>query len=45
MIPVDICWTEEQLLFENYFTSTLTMIIILLVDLFISLNTVFYEAG
>ncbi|CAD8096828.1 unnamed protein product [Paramecium sonneborni] len=45
MIPVDICWTEEQLLFGNYFISTLTMIIILFIDLFISLNTVFYEAG
>ncbi|CAD8054681.1 unnamed protein product [Paramecium primaurelia] len=45
MIPVDICWTQEQLLFDNYFISTLIMISILLVDIFISLNTVFYEAG
>ena len=45
LIPVDLAWTKDQLMYIKYFTATLIMLSILFVDIIMSLNTAYYQAG
>lgn len=45
LIPIELAWTKWALLFGTYSNGTTFMMIILLMDFFISLNTAYYESG
>ncbi|CAK67965.1 unnamed protein product (macronuclear) [Paramecium tetraurelia] len=45
LIPLELAWTNQSLMFNRYYTSTIAMLIILFVDFLIGLNTAYYNAG
>ncbi|CAD8116941.1 unnamed protein product [Paramecium sonneborni] len=45
LIPLELAWTDQSLLFNRYYTSTIIMLIILFIDFLIGLNTAYYNAG
>lgn len=45
IIPLELAWTNQSLMFNRYYTSTIVMLIILFMDFLIGLNTAYYNAG
>ncbi|CAD8093469.1 unnamed protein product [Paramecium primaurelia] len=45
LIPLELAWTNQSLMFNRYYTSTIVMLIILFIDFLIGLNTAYYNAG
>ncbi|CAK56656.1 unnamed protein product (macronuclear) [Paramecium tetraurelia] len=45
LIPLELAWTSRSLLYNRYYSSTIIMLIILVVDFIIGLNTAYYNAG
>ncbi|CAD8084162.1 unnamed protein product [Paramecium sonneborni] len=45
LIPLELAWTNQSLMFNRYYFSTIIMLIILFIDFIIGLNTTYYNAG
>ena len=45
LIPLELAWTNQSLMFNRYYTPTIIMLIILFFDFLIGLNTAYYNAG